>query len=78
MGKALNQSISTFYGLHQEKAKSYIWKLQESKGQTLFDQKTQGKSTKIWTLNLSFKCFTIWWKKFAKQMNLDWEASINS
>ena len=25
MGKALNQSISTFYGLHHEKGKSYTF-----------------------------------------------------
>ena len=44
MGKALNQSISTFYGLHHEKGKSYTF---ESKGQNSFDQKNQGKSTKF-------------------------------
>ena len=51
MGKALNQSISTFYGLHHEKGKSYTFehfkKELESKGQTSFDQKNQGKSTKF-------------------------------
>ena len=45
MGKALNQSISTFYGLHHEKGKSYTF--EHFKGQTSFDQKNQGKSTKF-------------------------------
>ena len=36
------------------------------------------KKYQIWTWNLLSRCLKIWRKKFAKQMNLDWEASINS
>ena len=83
MGKALNQSISTFYGLHHEKGKSYTFEhfkkaAHKSRIYRIIWSEESRKKYQIWTWNLLSRCLKIWRKKFAKQMNLDLEASINS
>ena len=82
MGKALNQSISTFYGLHHEKGKSYTFehfkkvahKSRIYRIMKHFDERghcnRQAGSGRPEKMSAR--------ENFAKQMNLDWEASINS